>query len=225
MYKNIKDDLNAFLQRDPAAPSAWQVALLWPGFHAICLYRLSHWFWNKKWRFIARFISGFGRFLTSMEIHPGAKIGKAFVIDHGIGVIIGETSVIGNDVTMYHNVTLGGTNPSKNAAAQKGIKRHPTIEDGVTIGAGAIILGDITIGAYANIGAGSLVIKSVEPYQTIASTPARILKKRDGQQKFCSYGLSDGAGEDMPMKEITMLKQRIDELEQQIQQHINNKDM
>ncbi len=227
-FKMLKEDLSAFVERDPAAPNLWQVALLWPGFHAIVIYRISHLLWRRSYlRFFARFCAGFGRFLTSIEIHPGATIGRRFVIDHGIGVVIGETAIIGDDVTFYHGVTLGGTSPSINAKAQRGTKRHPTINDGVIIGAGAVVLGDIIIHKNAKIGANAVVIRSIEAGQTVATTPARILSKDKGKQKldeFLSYGMTEKAALDMPMEEITELKQEIHELKQQLQElmHSNN---
>ncbi len=226
--KMLKEDLLAFMERDPAAPSLWQVALLWPGFHAICIYRFSHGLWKRPClRFFARFFAGFGRFLTSIEIHPGAEIGRRFVIDHGMGVVIGETAIIGDDVTFYHGVTLGGTSPSINTQAQRGIKRHPTIEDGVIIGAGAVVLGDITIHKNVKIGANAVVIQPIAAGQTVATTPARNLNDNKRDQKsdsFLSYGMTEKATLDMPMEEIMELKHKIHQLEQNLQKLMDSHD-
>ena len=134
MWQNIKEDIQVISQRDPALRSVWEIALAYPGFHAILLHRLAHWLWQRQLTTMARFVSHIGRFLTGIEIHPGAKIGRRFFIDHGMGVVVGETTEIGNDVTIYQGVTLGGTSTQR-------IKRHPTIEDSVTIFSGAAVLG------------------------------------------------------------------------------------
>lgn len=157
-------------QLDPAARSALEVLLLYPSVHAMMMYRIAHIFYHWRFFFLARFISQFARFLTGIEIHPGAKIGKGFFIDHGMGVVIGETVVIGNDVTIYHQVTLGGTGKEKG-------KRHPTIGDSVIIGTGAKVLGPITVGDYAKIGANAVVVKSVESHQTVVGIPAHPIER------------------------------------------------
>ena len=146
IFKGLQEDIDAFMARDPAARSRWEVLFCYPGLHALIYYRLSHALWARGWHFLGRFISHVGKLLTGVEIHPGAEIGRRFVIDHGTGVVIGETSVIGDDVTIYHAVTLGGIAPSVDSTAQIGQKRHPTVEDGAIIGSGAQVLGPITVG-------------------------------------------------------------------------------
>lgn len=168
MFARVRKDIKAILQKDPAARSAWEVFLTYPGLHAIWYHRVAHWFWNKNLKTIARLLSTVNRFFTGVEIHPGAKIGEGVFIDHGMGVVIGETAEVMNDVTIYHGVTLGGTSLEK-------IKRHPTVEEGVIIGAGAKVLGAITIGHHARIGANSVVIKSVPPNSIVVGVPGQII--------------------------------------------------
>lgn len=165
--KTIKEDIDSVFERDPAARSVIEIILCYPGFHALFFHRLNHLLWTKNFKLLARFLSHIARFLTGIEIHPGAKIGKRFFIDHGMGVVIGETSEIGNDVTMYHGVTLGGTSWNKG-------KRHPTIGNNVVIGAGAKVLGPITIGDNCLIGSGSVVVKNVPEDSTVVGVPGRI---------------------------------------------------
>ncbi len=166
MMINFKEDIETVFKKDPAAKSILEVIFCYPGLHAIWLYRIAHFFWNKRLYFIARFISHITRFLTGVEIHPGAKIGRRFFIDHGMGVVIGETSEIGDDVLIYQGVVLGGTSLEKK-------KRHPTVGNNVVIGAGAIILGNIKIGDRARIGAGSVVLKDVPPDTTVFGVEAK----------------------------------------------------
>ena len=168
----IKEDLEAALKRDPAPKSKLELALASPGLHAIWLHRITHWVWNRKLHLVARLMSNYHRFLTGVEIHPGAKIGRRFFIDHGMGVVIGETAEIGNDVMFYHGVTLGGRSMSKG-------KRHPTIEDGVLVGAGAKILGNIIVGKNAIIGANAVVTKDVKPDTVVVGAEQRVLKKSE----------------------------------------------
>ena len=167
----IRDDVRAIFRNDPAARSLAEV-LLYPGLHAITLHRLAHGLWRRRIPFVPRLISQLGRFLTGIEIHPGATIGCGFFIDHGMGVVVGETAEIGNWVTLYQGVTLGGT------GKQRG-KRHPTLEDNVTVGVGAIVLGAITLGEGARIGGGAVVVKDVPPHATAVGVPARIVATRD----------------------------------------------
>lgn len=169
--KRVKDDINNIKDKDPAAKSIIEILFLYPGFHALLSYRIANKF--KKWHipFIPRLISQTARFLTGIEIHPGATIGERFFIDHGMGVVIGETAIIGDDVLIYQGVTLGGTGKDSG-------KRHPTIEDRVTIGAGAKVLGNITIGSDSNIGAGSVVIDDVPEHSTVVGIPGRITRQR-----------------------------------------------
>ena len=174
-WTTIKRDIDVVFERDPAARSAIEVIFCYPGFHAILLHRLSNGLWGRRLYFVARLVSHINRFLTGIEIHPGAQIGPGFFIDHGMGVVIGETAEIGNDCVLFHNVTLGGTGKHQG-------KRHPTVEDNVLIGTGATLLGPITIGRGAKIGANSFVgMRDVPAGCTAAGTPARVVK-RDGQR-------------------------------------------
>jgi len=168
MFRSIRREIQVIFERDPAARSVLEILLCYPGFHAMRFHRLAHWLWNRGFVVAARFVSHVSRWLTGIEIHPGAKIGEGFFIDHGMGVVIGETAEIGRNVTMYHGVTLGGT------SWQKG-KRHPTIEDNVIIGAGAAILGPIRVGANSKIGSGSVVNKDVPPNSTVVGIPGRVV--------------------------------------------------
>ncbi|MBI3129257.1 MAG: serine O-acetyltransferase [Candidatus Tectomicrobia bacterium] len=172
----IRKDIQAALERDPAARSKAEVILCYPGFHAIVMHRLAHFIWQRGFCLLARWLSHISRFLTGIEIHPGARIAEGFFIDHGMGVVIGETSIIGRNCTIYHGVTLGGV------SLQKG-KRHPTLEEGVVVGVGARILGPHAIGAGSRVGAGSVVISNVPPGCTVVGVPARIVF-RDGEGKL-----------------------------------------
>ena len=172
MFKQIRDDINSVYDRDPAARSALEIIFCYPGLHAVWLHRIAHWFWQGEWFFLGRFISQASRFLTGIEIHPGAKIGKRFFIDHGMGVVIGETAEIGDDVTIYHGVTLGGVTWDK-------VKRHPTLEDKVVIGSGAKILGPFTVGKGAKIGSNSVVVKEVPPNATVVGIPGKVVMTTD----------------------------------------------
>src|SRR5690625_1798887 len=147
MFKHLKENIDCILERDPAARSRFEILTCYPGLHAVTMHRLANFFWRKKWSWIARFISHVSRFLTGIEIHPGATLGRRVFIDHGFGVVIGETAVIGDDCTIYQGVTLGGT------SLYKGEKRHPTLKEGVVVGAGAQILGGFTVGECASVGA------------------------------------------------------------------------
>ncbi len=168
IFQIIRDDVRAILMNDPAARNIAEV-LLYPGLHATLLHRLAHWLWQHKWKFVARLISQIARFLTGIEIHPGAQIGRGFFIDHGMGVVIGETAEVGDWVTLYQGVTLGGT------GKQSG-KRHPNIEDHVMIGVGASVLGAITVGEGARIGGGAVVVKDVPPHTTVVGIPAHVVQ-------------------------------------------------
>ncbi len=170
LWERIKEDIKTAMEKDPAAKNWLEVVLCYPGVHAIWMHRVAHFLWEKGFKLLARFISHINRFITGIEIHPGAKIGRRFFIDHGMGVVIGETAEIGNDVLLYQGVVLGGT------TLEKG-KRHPTVEDGVVIGAGAIVLGPITVGKGARIGAGSVVVKSVPPGATVVGVPGKVVEK------------------------------------------------
>jgi len=168
MFERVRNDIKVVFERDPAARSVAEIFLCYPGFHAMRFHRASHWLWNHGFKLWARWTSHMGRGLTGIEIHPGATIGDGFFIDHGMGVVIGETAEIGKNVTMYHGVTLGGTSWNKG-------KRHPTIEDNVIIGAGAAILGPIRIGENSKIGSGSVVNKDVPPNSTVVGIPGRVV--------------------------------------------------
>ncbi len=170
MFHSIRDQIISMKKRDPAARSFLEIILCYPGLHALFFHRVAHVLWNYKLYLIARFVSHISRFLTAIEIHPAAKIGKRFFIDHGVGVVIGETAEVGDDVFIYHQVTLGATTSKK-------IKRHPTIGDGVIIGAGAKLLGPINVGKEAKIGANSVVVNDVPPRATMVGIPAKEFKK------------------------------------------------
>jgi serine O-acetyltransferase len=170
MFRLLREDISTVFARDPAARSWLEVILFYPGLHALWLHRLAHFLWRHKLRLLSRFISHLNRFLTGVEIHPGAKIGRRFFLDHGMGVVIGETAEIGDDVLMYQGVVLGGTSLEKR-------KRHPTIEKNVVIGAAAILLGPITVGEGARIGANSVVVKSVPPGTTVVGVPGRVVEE------------------------------------------------
>jgi len=172
MFKRIKEDIEVVFEQDPAARTYLEVILTYSGLHAIWAHRLAHSFYQRKFFFIARSISQISRFFTGIEIHPGAKIGRRFFIDHGMGVVIGETCEIGDNVTVYQGVTLGGTGKEKG-------KRHPTIEDNALIATGAKVLGSITVGENAKVGAGSVVLKDVPPNSTVVGIPGRVVI-RDG---------------------------------------------
>ena len=189
MFDHIKEDISIVFERDPAARTHFEILTTYPGVHALLMHRLSHWLWQSRLYWLARFMSHIGRGLTGIEIHPGATIGHRVFIDHGMGVVIGETAIIGDDCTLYHGVTLGGTSWNKG-------KRHPTLEAGVVIGAGAKVLGPITIGAGAKIGSNAVVVKDVPPNATAVGIPARILEEEQAKQaevkaKFSAYAVSD----------------------------------
>ncbi len=170
----LMEDIRTVLERDPAARTRLEVLLCYPGLHALWAHRLNHAVWNLGLTTLARFLSHLCRFFTGVEIHPAAKIGRRLFIDHGMGVVIGETAVIGDDVTIYQQVTLGGSGKRRG-------KRHPTIEKGVVIGAGAKVLGDVTVGEGSQVGAGSVVVKDVPPHATVVGVPGRVIM-RDGQR-------------------------------------------
>jgi serine O-acetyltransferase len=166
----IREEIRTVFERDPAVRSAWEVVFAYPGFHALLLHRVAHWLWERKLTTLARVLSHMSRFLTGIEIHPGARIGRRVFIDHGMGIVVGETAEIGNDVTLYQGVSLAGTSRERG-------KRHPTIEDWVLIGAGATILGPITVGRHSRIGASSVVVNSVPAHSTVVGIPGKIVKE------------------------------------------------
>ncbi len=192
MFERIKEEINVVFDRDPAARTAWEVVTCYPGFHAMLFHRLANFLWRSNFNWVARFVSHIARWFTGIEIHPGAKIGRRFFIDHGMGIVIGETSEIGDDCTLYHGVTLGGTTWNKG-------KRHPTLGNSVVVGAGAKILGPVKIGDGAKIGSNAVVVKDVPDGATAAGIPARILdpEKMDAavstseKMRFSAYALSE----------------------------------
>jgi len=184
MFERVKEDIGCVFERDPAARSTFEVLTAYPGLHALLVHRVSHRLWRRRWFWLARFISHLARWLTGVEIHPGAVIGRRFFIDHGMGVVIGETAVIGDDCTLYHGVTLGGTTWKK-------VKRHPTLGNNVVVGAGAKVLGPIEIGDYARIGSNSVVVKDVPDHATVVGIPGRVLEEKTEPEKheeFDAYG-------------------------------------
>jgi serine O-acetyltransferase len=186
MFRRIREDIASVFERDPAARSTWEVITCYPGFHALLIHRLSHWLWQAKLRWLGRLVSHAGRFLTGIEIHPGAIIGRRVFIDHGMGVVIGETAEIGDDCTLYHGVTLGGTTWNKG-------KRHPTLGRGVVIGAGAKLLGPFMVGDGAKIGSNAVVVKDVPPGATAVGIPARIIlseQDKSREEKAATLGFS-----------------------------------
>jgi serine O-acetyltransferase len=192
MFNRIRSYVQAILERDPAARSAWDVVFSYPGFHALVLHRLAHPLWNAGWHWLARWISHWGRFLTGIEIHPGATIGQRVFIDHGMGVVIGETAEIGDDCTIYQGVTLGGT------SLAKGSKRHPTLGQGVIVGANSQVLGGFTVGDGAKIGSGAVVTKPVPAGATAVGNPARVIQaeadalreETAARMGFSAYGVT-----------------------------------
>jgi serine O-acetyltransferase len=168
MFRAIRNDIRVIFERDPAVRNVAEIFLCYPGFHAVRFHHAAHWLWSRGLKLAARFVSHISRGLTGIEIHPGAKIGEGFFIDHGMGVVIGETAEIGRNVTLYHGVTLGGTTWNKG-------KRHPTLEDNVIVGAGAAILGNIRIGENSKVGSGSVVNRDVPPNSTVVGIPGRVV--------------------------------------------------
>jgi serine O-acetyltransferase len=215
MFRHLREDIRAVFDRDPAARSFWEVLTCYPGIHALILHRLAHWLWGHRLRWMARFTAHMSRFLTGIEIHPGATIGRRFFIDHGMGVVIGETAEIHDDVTLYHGVTLGGTSWAKG-------KRHPTLENGVVVGAGAKVLGPITISAGAKVGSNAVVTKPVPAGATAVGNPARIIdqqsREREAQAEkldFSAYAV--GGDQDDPLvKAIRTLRDHAAETDRRL---------
>ena len=176
MFDGLRSEIKAIKDKDPAARSTLEIFLCYPGFYALIFHRVSHWLWNHSLKLLARMNSNLARFITGIEIHPGATFGKRVFIDHGMGVVVGETAIVGDDVLIYQGVILGGTSTEKT-------KRHPTIEDGVIIGAGAKVMGNITIGKYSKIGTGAVVLKDVPPESTCVGVPGRIVKHKGVRKK------------------------------------------
>ena len=225
IFDTLREDIDAFKARDPAARSGLEIMLCYPGFHALVVHRVVHRLWKMKLRTLARFLSYLGRIVTAIEIHPAAVIGRRFVVDHGTGVVIGETSIVGDDVTLYHSVTLGGTSPSVDSDKQVGQKRHPTVMDGAIIGSGAAVLGPITIGEGARVGSNSVVTKDVPAFVTAVGIPAQVVMPRDKRQakEFQPYGTpADGCPDPVLQSieslrgQVTKLIERVEELEEQL---------
>ena len=207
-FKNLREDIDTVLSKDPAARSRLEVVLCYPGFHSVLFYRVSHWLWTRKWLLLGRFVSHLGRLLTGIEIHPGATIGRRFFIDHGMGVVIGETAEIGDDVTLYQGVTLGGTSLHHG-------KRHPTLGNRVVIGTGAKVLGNIRIGDNVKIGAGSVVVHPVPDNSTVVGVPGRVVRIRPEGGLLEHGRLPDPEGQ-----AIDDLARRVAELEGMLRQLI-----
>jgi serine O-acetyltransferase len=210
VFKTLQEDIKAVFDRDPAVRSIPEVIFCYPGFHALCFYRLGHALWKRKIFFPARFISHLGRFFTGIEIHPGARIGKGFFIDHGMGVVIGETAEIGENCTLYHGVTLGGTSWAKE-------KRHPTLENNVVVGAGAKVLGPFTVGEHSKIGANSVVIKEVPPHSTVVGVPGRVTYSA-GIERLERADLEHGKLPDPQAKALSCLFDQVLSLERKVKE-------
>src|SRR5579862_4630510 len=211
MFRIVREQIDTVFKRDPAARSVLEIVLCYPGFHAILLHRLAHRLYRGGWFTLGRVVSQFSRTLTGIEIHPGARIGRRFFIDHGMGVVIGETSEIGDDVLLYQGVTLGGTGKGTG-------KRHPTIGDGVVIGTGAKILGNIRIGDYSKVGAGSVVVRPVPDHSTVVGIPGRVVGDLDADLDPLEHGtLPDPQGQ-----LIDELAKRVAELEAIIRVHLRS---
>ncbi|BCD84530.1 serine acetyltransferase [Pseudomonas solani] len=213
MFERMREDIQSVFHRDPAARNAFEVLTCYPGLHAIWLHRLANALWLAGWKWLARLVSNFSRWMTGIEIHPGARIGRRFFIDHGMGIVIGETAEIGNDVTLYQGVTLGGT--SWNAG-----KRHPTLEDGVVVGAGAKVLGPFTVGAGAKIGSNAVVTKAVPAGATAVGIPGRVIVKEDPEQVAKRQAIAEkfgfdayGVSQDMPDPVARAIGQLLDHVQ------------
>ena len=207
----IFEDVRSVFDRDPAARNVFEILTCYSGVQAVIIYRLTHLLWGYKLFWLARFISTFARWVTGIEIHPGAVIGRRFFIDHGMGVVIGETAEIGDDCMMYHGVTLGGTSWDKE-------KRHPTLKDGVVIGAGAKILGPITLGHNVRVGSNSVVVRSVDDNDTVVGIPGRVvIKKASESDTFDSYAASSsGRSNDPTIQAVDSIIERLAEIDKKI---------
>lgn len=219
LFKNLRDEIDATRARDPAARSSLEVVFCYPGFQALLFHRTAGWLWRHHRYFLGRFVSHIGRVATGIEIHPGAKIGRCLFIDHGMGVVIGETAEIGDNCTLYDGVTLGGTRPTKD---QTGRKRHPTIGNNVIVGAGAKVLGPLKVGDGARIGAAAVVLKEVPPGATMVGNPARQVVRRapgDSPPVFQPYGVDPDIPDPIAralsglLDEVASLRARVNELE------------
>jgi serine O-acetyltransferase len=221
IYKDLIEEIDAYMERDPAAHSRLMVFVSYPGLHAVLWHRLAHRLWGIRLFILARLVGHFARWITGIEIHPAVTIGRRFVIDHGMGVVIGETAVIGDDVTLYHGVTLGGIAPSVDSKSQKQVKRHPTVSDGAIIGSGAQVLGPLTVGRNARVGANAVVVKDVPDGVTVVGIPAKPVDAVGASaDSFAAYGTPT---EDTPareeraiaglLNEVSALRRRVEELE------------
>lgn len=219
MLGYIKEICDAAISRDPAARSRIEVFFLYPSFWAISFYMVSNYMWRHRFYFLARWLSQMARFFTGIEIHPGATIGRSLFIDHGMGVVIGETAVLGDRVTLYQGVTLGGVMPAVGVEEQRAVKRHPTLEDGVIVGSGAQILGDIIIAKNARVGANAVVTKDVEANTVVVGIPASVVGKTDVDsqkaQKFNAYGVVSGSDCESLLEHVKKLERRINKLEKE----------
>jgi len=207
MFKQLRDDMACILERDPAARTRWEVLTCYPGLHALYVHKLAHWFWIHGLRWLGRFTSQLGRWLTGIEIHPGAKIGRCVFIDHGMGVVIGETAEVGNGCTIYQGVTLGGT------SLYRGAKRHPSLGEGVVVGAGAKVLGGFKVGDGARIGSNAVVVKEVPAGATVVGIPGRMVEETaEKAARFAAYAVVQ-EHDDPYAKAIQTLVEHSQELE------------
>jgi len=213
LFRVFRDDLQSIYDRDPAARNTLEILLAYPGLHALWGHRVSHWLWTHRLKLLGRWLSHIVRFLTGIEIHPGAKIGKGFFIDHGMGVVIGETAEVGRDVTLYHGVTLGGV------SLEKG-KRHPTLEDGVVVGAGAKILGNIVIGERSRIGANAVVVKTVPPNSVVVGVPGQVVQRSKPRPQ--TVDLEHDRLPDTVGQALTSILTRLEQLESHINGHVED---
>ena len=213
MFERVREDIQSVFHRDPAARNALEVLTCYPGLHAVWLHRLAHGLWTSGWKWLARLVSNFGRWMTGIEIHPGARIGRRFFIDHGMGIVIGETAEIGDDVTLYQGVTLGGTTWNKGT-------RHPTLGNNVVVGAGAKVLGPFTVGEGAKVGSNAVVPKEVPPGATVVGIPGRIIMREDSEQQAKRQAMAEklgfdayGVSQDMPDPVARAIGQLLDHLQ------------
>ena len=212
VFRQLREDVRSIKERDPAARSTWEVLTCYPGLHAIWVHRIAHWFWTHGLRWLGRFSSHFGRWLTGIEIHPAVVVGRRVFIDHGMGVVIGETAEIGDDCTIYQGVTLGGT------SLYRGTKRHPTLGKGVVVSAGAKVLGGFTVGDGAKIGSNAVVLKEVPAGVTVVGVPGRVVEdsaRAKDKAQFAAYGVVPGQ-EDPYYKTLQSLVEHAQELEQNV---------
>lgn len=227
MFKSIREEIQGIIERDPAVRGWLEVVVAYPSFWVMRYHRVAHWLWKRRLRVLARWIMQMARWGTGIEIHPGATIGERFFIDHGMGVVIGEMAEIGDDVTLYHGVTLGGVSPSINSDEQRNVKRHPTLKDRVIVGSGAQILGPVIVGECARIGANAVVTRDVEPRSTMVGIPAKQVQLSRAEQgaidRFVAYGtpldVSDPvkADNEALRDQIAMLKARLNAIEFSLQ--------